>query len=667
MFMGQLTYPMILAVGYDLAREVSLGMAKQRNTIQLSALDYSENTVNIIKFVTQTWYFDILKVYSSNITPVPDAMRKAASAVYKSLSEVNNALSGIFKTQEVISVKFSEEEMNSQEPTSQEQEPTERTVDVHVFLVYVVGLYLNLRLLGPAYAEFVSNLLKEQGDKLFDFLETKFVHPKYGPDFNQALREELDQFLLHQSQSKDENLLTLQKRLNKIAKTTNLKDELKTNLKTFKNRFLTVFSEDLNMSSKYPTLSGYLCSLISHKKLMKHHKEVLGSAINLLQKNLDDAIVELCLKGIESLLLLPEKKKETQESSNNNVGRETSNKVLIRDVLRKDVEANYRESIIMLYAKLSIFYNIPNSKELKIASKIPIYLNKKEFINSVTSSSVIESTDMKACVKIREDALKEPLKIICEDKIEFLSRQVADVDPIKFSAELSSMIIYIFLASDNPGVVVGIRDLCRNTLQWLEKEIGNKKEMEAPHYEILACLTLYAAVFDIAPCPLIVSICSIREKIDPKKYESALDKFVIIPSARENINQEQYGLALNKSIRIPRALVSAFYNQQAQALTEAPRVNVNRNNWFNKKSVLVVEVEREDRNKSLKSLKSLKLKLFANKPEDSQQISEEISPLSFHAKNIKKKRSNRQLSVSFESGSLSLNQDDSPKNKSKPG
>lgn len=286
------------------------------------------------------------------------------------------------------------------------------------------------------------------------------------------------------------------------------------------------------------------------------------------------------------------------------------------------------------------FFNIPNSEEPKVYldieglgnlfttpvkelkdtielskkeeknAPIQIYLNKEEIVNLFTTP-VIEPTCMKTYEQIREEAFNEPLKIVCEDKIAYFSKQLTDADPIKFSAELSSMTTYIFLANAQPSVAKQVRDLCKNTLDWLGKEIDKqKKETPQAYYEILACLTLYTAVFDVEQCPLIERICTIRKKISQENYELALAKFAITPPA----------------------LVSAFHRQQKEALTKqltAAQIIVNKFNLFKSqeaKSAGIAVKELPQKLNRNKALEKIKLDLLTGtKSNDDQSTAEESS------------------------------------------
>jgi hypothetical protein len=204
---------------------------------------------------------------------------------------------------------------------------------------------------------------------------------------------------------------------------------------------------------------------------------------------------------------------------------------MLRQELRRYVETEVGPDIDKLYAKLAIYYNMSLAEaSIKHDKKeeIPIYFKIEGIPHLFNPPVFIDSKQPHTYQQACQAGVNELLKTFYENKLSFLATQFTETNLVKFLEELNTLLPYICLASIHPEVATAGKNLCENTISWLKKDIvGSNQENTQTYYNVLACLTLYAAVFDVMPCTSIKRILSMNK--NPEKYELAMAKYAIKP------------------------------------------------------------------------------------------------------------------------------------------
>ncbi|KTD14320.1 hypothetical protein [Legionella israelensis] len=492
-FMKQIIPPMMLQIAQDSAVAASLGTVREKDS-------YSVATKNTILSIV-TMYFESLKQFSADSSRFPEAMSEGAGAVYYALNVAINRLQHIqerYMYERYIPVTFSKGEI----PELLE----DKRVNAQELAVYLVGIYLNLRLLRISFESYVSSLSGYNPTQLFHLIDSTI-----DKDQILTMKREFETIMKRPDASSGFDAMVLEKALNSSEQ--DFKKQLKHLVQKQGKPLKLLFSQE-NVLSEFPMLSRYVHFLLCGEEMLKMDKLTFIREIRKLVLFLQEPVEELCVEGINGL------KKESQETENKQeIDSDASDKVKLIWKLKEMVQIEYKDPILTLYAKMA------TRRELSSDTKpqnVPIYY-KKEHVASLLGVSILEKH--KGSKELNQTASGRVLSSIYKN---FLEEIVIcnNLSLHDLHADLFSLITFISMTRENNEIQTPIQLLFKKTMRVLDDVDAKSMEPVArtQAQEILACLAYIGSAFNVQ---LMDDFTKLTEKFDEEGYKNAFHRFSI--------------------------------------------------------------------------------------------------------------------------------------------
>jgi hypothetical protein len=384
----------------------SLAISKSLNV----PFDYTRYDAEITRIVMSEIYYSSLKQLGSHFELVPSQMKEGASLVYRSLKHLLSALMKRYDVSESINLFFEEQELPKDQDTqirvarldtrkklTREPESGKLVTKANKFLVHLVGLYLNLKLLRRSFFASVNKIL--QSPDLLLVINEGFYKGTFD---KQILTDQRQLWLLElRALLQDNTIVLTDPTREKIHILISLYQDEKIalaecNKVICENNFdlLAVFNNREAIDT-YPNFAGH-CLLLTQWPTIISERREFEVRVRTLNPILEYGLVQNFEEYINS-------KERISPSNNNTTEKGTppaessaqssamANPPLIhtrqlKEDLKKIVAEEHLDSILTLYGKMSVINNL--FKHHKTLYPIKLHFNLEELLQQMPKSTL---------------------------------------------------------------------------------------------------------------------------------------------------------------------------------------------------------------------------------------------------------------------------------------